>query len=68
VPDIGMPTIGVPNIGIPTVIGMVIFCLQESKYLYFLGPGRQFPVDIHYTPHGYTSMKTTTTHFYSSSA
>ena len=26
------------------------FCLQESECLFFLVPGRQFPVDIHYTP------------------
>ena len=26
------------------------FCLQESKCRFFLVPGRQFPVDIHYTP------------------
>ena len=27
----------------------VFFCLQESN-CFFLVPGRQYPVDIHYTP------------------
>ena len=26
------------------------FCLQEYNCLFSLVPGRQFPVDIHYTP------------------
>jgi pre-mRNA-splicing factor ATP-dependent RNA helicase DHX16 len=28
---------------------ILLFCL-EPKYLSFLVPGRQYPVDIHYTP------------------